>query len=274
MVNTEIQRTLRRADELAMFPRVAQMVRLVVDDPTTSLVDLERAVAMDTTLSAKVLKLANSSFFGLQRDVASLRQALLVLGFRATRGMTLALAAMSVGKNEDAVRYTIWQKSMRSAVAARVLAPSAGWDRGEAFVAGLLHDIGQLVLLELHPHLYEDLLHFARSPEDLIQAEVSTFGFNHAELGSAVLERWDLPARTVRAVAAHHDVANLSGSADSLYAAVLWVSDQIADSTVPTRRPAASVAKDLVRKPLCQRLRLDTDQLYGAASTPLPDLAA
>ena len=158
MVNTDIERTLRRADELAMFPRVAEIVRQVVDDPSTSLVDLERAVAMDTTLSAQVLKLANSAFFGLQRDVASLRQALLVLGFRATRDLTLGLAAMSVGRGEEPVRYMIWQKSMRSAVAARVIAPAAGWDRGEAFVAGLLHDIGQLVLLELHPNLYFALL--------------------------------------------------------------------------------------------------------------------
>ena len=272
--NTEIQRTLRRADDLAMFPRVATRIREVVDNPETSLVDLEAAVAMDSTLSAQVLKLANSAFFGLPRSVASLNQALLILGFQATRDTTLAIATMSIGRTEDPTRLHIWQRALRAAAAAQMFSSKIGWAGPEAFVAGMLHNIGTLILLELHPYLYEDILHFASTPNHLVETERTTFSFDHAQLGAAALERWHLPERTVSAVRHHHDIQSAATiTSANLPSALLWISSELARLTVGKDRISPdSVAETLSVHRIAGILRLSKEELYHAARSPTPEL--
>jgi HD-like signal output (HDOD) protein len=274
-ISAEILRTLRRADDLAMFPRVATRIREVVDNPETSLVDLEAAVSMDTTLSAQVLKLANSAFFGLPRSVASLKQALLILGFQATRDTTLAIATMSIGRGEDPTRLHIWQRSLRAAATAQLFSSKIGWAGPEAFVAGMLHDIGTLILLELHPYLYEDILHFANSPSHLIETECTTFSFDHAQLGAAALERWHLPERTVNAVLRHHDIESAATiTSANLPAALIWISAELARLTVGKDRVPPQVAADTLSvHRIAGILRLSNDELYRAAKSPTPELS-
>lgn len=209
--NQAIERFLSRADGLQVFPTVAARIQAVVENPNSSLTDLERAVSMDPALSAKVLKVANSPFYGLKRAVGSLRQALLMMGFWATRNLALALVMHSIGRPNRPKRKDLWYHSIRCAVAARKLAqtPVQG-DPQEVFVLGLLHDIGKLILLELDEEHYLPILLKADSDETtLVESELDALTYSHADLGAACLERWNLPKDYILTVQCHHDFSSL-----------------------------------------------------------------
>jgi HD-like signal output (HDOD) protein len=191
-----------------VFPLVALRVREVVADDRSSLAQLERVVSLDPALSAQVLRVANSSFYGLSRDVSTVRQAILVLGFRATRDLSLALALASSGRASGDLGRALWWHALRTGVAARELSmvlPEV--DPGEALVVGLLHDLGQFILLATEPRAYRSL--WSPDSEDhgrLLAAERQVFGAHHAEVGAAALRMWLLPEVIARAVEAHGEV--------------------------------------------------------------------
>lgn len=193
-----VRAALDQAESLGVFPPAAVRILAVVDDPRTSLVDLERAVELDPVLTAQVLKIANSAFFGLSRSVGTLRHALFILGFRATRDLALALAVMAASRSGDGRRRRAWQEALQVGLAMRLLAwEGAGEDSADRFTVGLLHNIGALLLHLLHGPAQERLLAEA---EDACAAERFQYGFDHVELGAACLERWNLPEGTCGAV--------------------------------------------------------------------------
>lgn len=204
-----VDRCVSRADRLEVFPPVAVRVKEVAEDDRSSLTQLERVVGMDPALAAQVLRVANSPFYGLSREVASLRQAILVLGFRATRDLALALALASSGRAAGPFGRSLWWHAVRSGVAMRELAAlSQQAEPQDAFVVGLLHDIGQFVLLATEPRVYGGLLGAVDGEHArLLVAERAAFGVTHPEVGAAALARWQVPERVVSAVATHGDEA-------------------------------------------------------------------
>ncbi len=192
-----------RVEDLQLFPAQAARVRAVADDRRSTLDDLAAVVASDPALTASILRLANSAFFGLRRQVGDLRQGIFVLGFRATRDLALALALAGLGRCEHPMRAHLWQQALRGAAAARAIAGCTYGqvDVGDAFVAGLLRDIGAVLLLEVDGHGYAAL---SDGCGDLLEAERHRYGADHATVGAACLERWGLPVETCEAVSAHH----------------------------------------------------------------------
>lgn len=245
-----LDQLLRRAEDLRVFPAVVAHIQAVADDPNSSLTDLEQAVARDTALSAKILKVANSPFYGLNRTVGSLRQALFVMGFWATRNMALALTMLSDEIAGDPVPDGLWTHAVQVAAGANALAAEVeGQDPHEAFVCGMLHDIGQLIMLQVDEPAYRPLLE-RHGPDDgaLLGAERELFGCDHARLGAACLAGWNLPERIEHAVSHHHDFASVPAGApaDQRHAAaILYLANSlsrglIVDEPIPelTRRLA------------------------------------
>ena len=214
---------LRRVEGLDLFPAQAARVQAVADDRGASLDDLERVVGTDPALSAAVLRLANSAFFGLRRRVGDLRQAILVLGFRATRDLALALALSALGRSQHPLRTELWDQALRGAAAARAIASRThgAVTPGDAFVAALLRDLGRVLLLELEGAPYGDI---EDTGAGLVATELVTYAVDHAELGAACLGRWGIPPATCDAVGAHH-----AASPASALAAVVWLADRAAD---------------------------------------------
>lgn len=226
---TEVGELIARADSLGLFPALAARIRAVADDAASSLVALEEVVCLDTTLSAALLRLANSAFYGMRRQVGTVRQAILVLGFRATRDLALGLALASIGRSSAPLRQAIWDQAVRGAAVARAIASHLrGRERqglvGEAFLAGLLRDLGRVLLLELEGPRYRRLCEEdpARTGEQLIDAERAELGFDHATLGGACLDSWRLPEATCAAVAQHHTSPDAAG-----LEALIWLADRI-----------------------------------------------
>ena len=228
-----VVRALRRAEEVELFPAAAARILAVADDPDSSLMDLEAAVSSDPSLSAQILRIANSAFYGLSRRVGSLRQALFVLGFEATRNIALGLAVLARGGASGA-RRAVWRHSLRTGIIAHRAARHLRVDdAGELMVSGLLHDFGKLLMLELGgPPYGEALTTLLGSDEERLTWERQLFGHDHATLGAACLEHWAIPGDICEAVRLHHELA-LEAVAEHLPAAVVMLADRLEQSGDP-----------------------------------------
>lgn len=256
--DSALSRALARAEELSVFPQVAVRIQEVVADRASSIGELEQAVSLDATLGAKLLRTANSPFYGLRRQVGSLSRAILVLGFDATRDLALSLTLASLGSTRDPQRERLWLRSLRCAAAAQLLVPHADGllDDSEAFVAGLTGDLGCLVLLEIERRRYAPLLErHLTSANELVAAELTEFGFTHAELSAACLRYWGLPERITSIVRFHHVPAAAPQRELMQRAEVLLAANLLADGEQP-----ASVHALLPQL----AARLDEDALEGA----------
>lgn len=175
---------------------------------------LAAKIALDPALSAKTLRLANSSFYGLARHVSSLGEAVGVLGLRTMRNV-VTMAALQNGIPRPACEgfdfETFWRHAIAVAVAAKRLAHETGAEPETAFTAGLLHDMGRLVMVGAHPLLYAQVLaHADGRGHDLAERELQILGTHHAEVGALVAEHWRFPKAIVDAIDGHHDLAPAS----------------------------------------------------------------
>jgi putative nucleotidyltransferase with HDIG domain len=184
------------------FPPVAiRVLDLLQEDnvPVDKLVELMRS---DPAFSAELLRRANSPLFAFQSEVTSLRQALILLGFRRVRGLALTVATgmylRKAGKIEDLRRF--WRYSLACALLSEELARACGLPEDVAYTAGLLHDIGRLGLMVAHPEQYAQLMRHATEqlergePVDVAQLERDLFGADHYEVGRRLAEAWRLPS--------------------------------------------------------------------------------
>lgn len=175
-------------------------------------------IARDQALTARVLRVANSSFYGLQTKVGTIHEAVVVLGFRSVRSMVLAVGMNGAFRIEQCPGFEIaayLRHGIGTALAARVLAPLAGQNPELAFTAGLLHDIGELVLASSFSRQYSAALAYRKQQDCfLIDAEKIVLGLTHAEVGAMLAETWRFPSVLRDAVGEHHDPADMA--ADSL----------------------------------------------------------
>ena len=197
---------VRHVHDLPSLPAVVAELMAAQED--IDLTVLAGKITLDQALTAKTLRLANSSFYGMQSQVTNMRQAIAVLGVRSIRMLIATCAVMGSftpvpGSRFDFPRF--WRHAVGTAVAARALAPHLRIDAETAFMAGLLHDIGALVLATRLGEAHEAMLAY-RAERDCYQsdAEQALFGFDHAVVGSALAAHWKFPAEIQAAVARHH----------------------------------------------------------------------
>lgn len=184
---------------------VARLVPLTEEDADTEeLIDL---IDCDPALTARILRTANSSFFGQARTVTSVRRAVVVLGLSTVRNLSLGFAVWNATVDRVAREHArrLWDHSLAIALAAQHLAArSSLCDGSEAFTVGLLHDVGTLVLARHFGADYQPLLRVAGTRPGRPEREREAIGTDHAAAGALLLERWRLPTVLVEAVADHH----------------------------------------------------------------------
>lgn len=184
-------------------------VNAMVDDPRCSAADIGQIISLDAGLTARLLKIANSSFYSFPSRIETVSRAITILGTRELRDLIMATTAVDVFSglpNELVSMETFWRHSLRCAVIARTLAIHLREPNIERyFVAGLLHDIGYLIIYSQIPELgRQTLQHCAENSEIVYIVEQEIIGFDHASVGAELLRRWDLPPAQVEAVAFHH----------------------------------------------------------------------
>ena len=223
-------------DELQRLPAQpisAMRVLKMVDDPNASTADLARVVETDPALSAQVLKLANSPYYGLSHHVSSAGRAVLLLGFTTVRAVAVSGAcSLLASRREELYPAGFWPHAVTTAVATSTLARRMGLAANEAFTVGLLHDIGAALLYRRDPLAYQRVLDAADfNPEAVMAIERRELGTTHSEVGAEALAAWRFPPAFVRAVEQHHRGL---AEATSTMSRVLIVGEAIARTVAPT----------------------------------------
>ena len=188
---------LSRAEDLPSLPAVAMEVLRLCRDEETTLDDLATCLSRDAALATKLLRFANSSLYNLGDEVTTLQRATLVLGMKTVQMMSLSftLATSLPRAGEGGFDYgEFWHRSLARAVAARSMAGMVGsLAEDEAFLCGLLAEIGQMVMARSMPAEFEAVLQRARDHWPTVEDERAVLGFDHGDVGGALLRSWELP---------------------------------------------------------------------------------
>jgi putative nucleotidyltransferase with HDIG domain len=182
-------------------------VNEVVNNPNTSASDLEEVIARDQAIAAKVLKLVNSSFYGLPGRVDSLSRAIPLLGFSTVRNIVLSVSIFDVGPIEHFDMKAFWKHSFGTSVAARAICIAEGLpDIESQSLAGLLHDMGKVLLFQHFLKEYERVVEkMVKKDMTFLQAERSFYAIDHAQVGEALATRWGFPPNITAAIGHHHN---------------------------------------------------------------------
>ena len=200
---------VRNLEDLPSLPAVVMELLSSIDQEDVDISVLAKKVSHDQALTAKTLRLANCSLYGLQVKVTTIQQAITFLGFQTTRNLITAAAVTGCfpegrcpGFNDKA----FWRHSIATAACCKVLARRVRFNQDYAFTAGLLHDIGRLVLISSFPAAYQQVLDY-RSTNDtyVLEAERAVMGVDHVEAGVALAEHWNFSDTMKMAIAYHHD---------------------------------------------------------------------
>jgi HD-like signal output (HDOD) protein len=218
-----LRHQIERLGELPTLPEVVQKIVSMSTRPDTSAEDLGCLIEKDQVLAAKVLRLANSPFYGFPSRIASVSHAVALLGFNAVKSLTLCATAF--GMMEAAGMLPLWRHSLGVAIMAQVLASRMSVKQtDEVFVAGLLHDLGKVVLHVKAPELTAQIEHKARERDQAIRdLEQEVLGVTHDEIGGWLAEAWRLPTSLKESLSCHHK-PTLAAYA-KLQAAIVHVAD-------------------------------------------------
>jgi HD-like signal output (HDOD) protein len=217
--------------DLPTIPVLLVHILAVVDGDRTSARDLVDVLQRDQSLTARILRLANSSFFGCPREVASLTRAVMLLGFTAVRNLALGVKiwdTLRTGTNFSIA--ALWEHSSLVAAASKLVAQRTHAAEPEAaFTAGLLHDVGQVVLRLRFGADYDRVV--GEGDSGIAEREEAAFGVDHAQAGAWLAEAWSLPVWIAEAAGHHHDA--LAPGASLTPAAVVNIGNRLVHWTDP-----------------------------------------
>jgi HD-like signal output (HDOD) protein/CheY-like chemotaxis protein len=211
LANTRLKEIVCRLETVPSLPAIYVAITKALEAPDAAISEIGALIAQDMGMSSKLLQLVNSAFFGLSSPVSSVKQAASLIGIDNIRSMALSLNIFSrfEGSLGDDMAF-LWSHSMATAGLAKAIAKSQKTSRSEvddAFTAGVLHDVGRLILVSACGADYMAILSKARQGADLFAAEQEAFGCTHAAVGAYLLGLWGLPDAIVAAAAWHHQPA-------------------------------------------------------------------
>jgi putative nucleotidyltransferase with HDIG domain len=212
----DLDRLVHRIGEISTLPHTMLQIIRVTNDPLSSSKDLTRVIELDPALSARLLKCANSVAHGLTSRIKSLQQAVGYLGFSKVRNLAISASVCEVFKTDYRIgtynRRGLWDHMIAVAVTSKVIAIRRNVPNPEdVFLAGLLHDLGIILLDQYHHEEFERAMSRYPIGRTLVQAERMAYGFDHTVLGTYIAERWRLPD-SVRLTIRHHHTDRYDGN--------------------------------------------------------------
>lgn len=223
---------INEIDRLLTLPQVVYQINELVESKTASAADLHRVIKADPALSARLLKLVNSAYYGLPGTVASLEKAVILLGVTAVKNLAIAASIEQLFRK---VRIKgpfsgrdLWLHCLGVAAAARTLGQKMNMTRlDEVFMAGLMHDLGLLAAAQIEPHDFVKVIEVCAAGDhrwDLAEREI--LGVEHSAAGARLAERWHFPADLVEMITLHHAWTDATGRGADL-ARVIYLADTL-----------------------------------------------
>ncbi len=219
MLPVQLQQKLSALDRIPMLPTTAARVLQLLEKKNTTAKSLGEVIEQDQALAVRVLKVANSPFYGFHRKINTVPMAIVVLGYDAIRSIILSLA---MGGVLQGIRTSVldvrafWRYSVYCGTTARYLAKKLGYRvTGEAFVAGLLHDFGIVIIAQYLPKEFGQIRQLqGRESIPLYEAEQRILGATHCDIGAWLAGKWHLPEQLVDVLMHHHDINPETRDAD------------------------------------------------------------
>lgn len=204
-----ITRLLDDVEGLVSPPEVCMRMFELIHSPSTSVTDIANLVSVDPNLTTRVLRMANSAFYRFRRKIDTVSRAITVIGTTELYQLVLSISAVKSFNNlpnELVKMETFWRHSVYTGLLARALAVRADVLHPERlFVAGVMHDIGSLILYHQRPEAMRDILVIAEGDEEVMyQAEMDRFGFSHASVAAYLMDSWQLPEELIFSIKWHH----------------------------------------------------------------------
>lgn len=198
-----LRKRIEALSNLPTLSNVVEKLNLLVDSPDTSIGDVGKVISKDQVLSAKVLKLINSGFYGFPGRITTVTHALVLLGFNVVKGLILSATVYDLMKEN---MIGLWEHSLGTAVASGLIARRLGEpDPEEVATGGLLHDLGKVALGVQQPDLFTEVMEAVVARDCLVmEAEQHVLGVNHARIAYWLIDSWNLPSILTEAVIYHH----------------------------------------------------------------------
>ncbi|MFO7603388.1 MAG: HDOD domain-containing protein [Gammaproteobacteria bacterium] len=234
---------------LLSLPETALRINHMISDPRSTAADIGDVISQDPALTARLLRVVNSAFYGFPSQIDTISMAITVLGTRQLRDLVMTTSVINRFRDIPAAVVDMehfWCHSLATAIAAKNFANHIKIGSSERlFVAGLLHDIGKLVMYITLPDPSRQVVEIADEPQvDSNHVERAVFGFSHAEVGAELLRQWKLPESLIEAVAFHHQP--LLAEAYPQETAIVHLANVIANNI----QPAISTDDDSIAEPL------------------------
>jgi len=269
-MSTDFKTVVSTIRDLPPMPAVAVKVLELLNDPNVNYEKLGEAISSDPAVSARMLKVANSAFYSMKRQIKTLEHAIAIVGERTLRSLVLAASLEGMNKSYGLLEKMLWEDSMGCAIGCRILARRfSSADPEEAFLAGLFRHLGKIVMNYSDPDTYRSLAEMAYSDGvSTSELEGRFFTYAHAVVGAAVLDKWNFSRSIVMSTLHHEDLIisldeEENGEALLRLTATVNLSGQICRKLgIGQRQPDEEL--DLLNCPGAKALELDEQEVQSA----------
>jgi putative nucleotidyltransferase with HDIG domain len=267
---------LQNVSGLVSLPEVAVRVNTMVDDPECGADEVARVIETDPGLTTRMLGIANSAMYGYSKEIGSVSRAVTILGTRQIRDLILTTAAAKAFDNIPTDLISLddfWHHSIYCGLLSKHIAHTSNTPHGETmFMAGLLHDIGHLIMFNQIPEQIHQILIETLQPgaEQLFQIERRVLGFDHSEVGGALAKLWDLPPILQEVIAFHHEPEKAIEFPREVL--LIHVANRIA--SLPYSEFNEQELQEMVSDTLLNRIPISHQDLHSAIQSALKEESA
>jgi HD-like signal output (HDOD) protein len=231
-----VQGAIREISHIATLPEITLKIVELVEDPKSTAQDLHKVISTDPALCSRILKVVNSSFYGLPGQIASINRAIVMLGLNAVKNIAIAASLAKLFRGGDLTSTfsakDLWTHSNATAVCSKMLADALKLGLSdEAFLAGLMHDIGVMVEMQYDRNKLTELFEKLGDPKapsvNMLESEEAIFGATHQDFGAGLCEKWKFPKSFKAVTGFHHRPLELARESRTLVCLV-YIADRIA----------------------------------------------
>lgn len=209
------EKLLQKIETLPTLPIVVTRIMQLVENPKTAAVEISKVVSLDPALTVKILKIVNSAYYGFPKQITTITHAIMILGFEDVKNIAMGISVFDIFKSKgvkDVVEFDrigFWLHSIAVGSCTKLLAKKLRYKNPEeAFICGLLHDIGKIILDQYFHDEFNAVMKLAQEENLLfINAEKRLNDMDHAEIGRVVAKKWGLPSTIIDCIAGHHNPA-------------------------------------------------------------------